>query len=104
MFLEFVCCFNVAKSSPRECRVPAGPVRWPSATGELLLYEPNVTWQFLKAVCGDELQLYLCWSEWVWSLGTLGCSEVRGKLTCLKRKTDLVIIKEDRAQGAALYC
>lgn len=32
---------------------------------------------------GASCQLYLCWSVWIWSLGTLMCSEVSGELTCL---------------------
>lgn len=37
-------------------------------------------------LCQKVLWLYLWWNEWVWSQGTLECLEVRGKLTCLKRK------------------
>lgn len=43
-------------------------------------------------LCRVIVQLYLWWNEWVWSLGTLECLEVRGRLTCLKRKTDRVVI------------
>lgn len=46
---------------------------------------------------------YLSWNEWVWSLWTLKCLEVRGKLTCLQRKTDLVVNKWNRDGGGGIY-